>query len=82
MPRCSPLLRPCGATALAKVSILGLHLHSAPDFGLALLSRAADLGAELIVMGGYGHSRATEFVLGGFTRTVLASMTVPVLLSN
>lgn len=52
------------------------------DFGHALLSRAAELGAELIVMGGYGHSRATEFVLGGMTRTVLAEMAVPVLLSN
>jgi nucleotide-binding universal stress UspA family protein len=51
-------------------------------FGEALLSRASDLGAELIVMGGYGHSRATEFMLGGMTRTLMASMTVPVLMSH
>ncbi len=50
--------------------------------GDILLSRAADLGADLIVMGGYGHSRAREFVLGGATRELLRHMTVPVLLSH
>ena len=50
--------------------------------GEVILSRAADLGADLIVMGGYGHSRAREFVLGGATRTLLQHMTVPVLLSH
>lgn len=52
------------------------------DFGEAVLSRASELGADAIVMGGYGHSRAAEFVLGGMTRKLLASMTVPVLLSH
>ncbi|MFA7504934.1 MAG: universal stress protein [Burkholderiaceae bacterium] len=47
-----------------------------------LLSLAADHRADLMVMGGYGHSRAVEFVLGGVTRTVLQSMTVPVLMSH
>lgn len=47
-----------------------------------LLSRAADSGANLIVMGGYGHTRAYEWVLGGVTRTLLESMTVPVLMSH
>jgi nucleotide-binding universal stress UspA family protein len=50
--------------------------------GELLLSRAADLGADLLVMGCYGHSRAREFVLGGATRTVLASMTLPVLMCH
>lgn len=50
--------------------------------GEVILSRAADLGADLIVMGGYGHSRAREFVLGGATRTLLQHMTVPVLMSH
>ena len=40
------------------------------------------LGAEFIVMGGYGHSRLREFVLGGVTRGILHSMTVPVLMSH
>lgn len=47
-----------------------------------LLSHAADTDANLIVMGGYGHSRLFERVLGGVTRTLLSSMTVPVLMSH
>ncbi|HEY1259015.1 MAG TPA: universal stress protein [Stellaceae bacterium] len=50
--------------------------------GDVLLSRAADLGADLLVMGAYGHSRARELLLGGATRTVLGSMTLPVLMSH
>jgi len=52
------------------------------DVGNQLLSRAADLSADLIVMGGYGHSRTHELILGGVTRTVFQSMTVPVLMSH
>jgi nucleotide-binding universal stress UspA family protein len=57
---------------------------TSPDIGVAatLLSYAADSGADLIVMGGYGHSRLREFVLGGVTRGILESMTVPVLMSH
>jgi len=54
---------------------------SIPD-GQALLSYAADLGADLIVAGGYGHSRARELVFGGVTQTLLREMTVPILLSH
>jgi nucleotide-binding universal stress UspA family protein len=50
--------------------------------GEVLLSRAADLGADLLVMGAYGHSRARELLLGGVTRTILRSMTLPVLMSH
>ncbi|GAB3548561.1 universal stress protein [Noviherbaspirillum agri] len=50
--------------------------------GDALLSLAGDRGADLIIMGGYGHNRFREILLGGVTRTMLASMTVPVLMSN
>jgi nucleotide-binding universal stress UspA family protein len=50
--------------------------------GEALLSRAADLAADLIVMGAYGHSRVRELPLGGATRSVLRSVTVPVLMSH
>jgi nucleotide-binding universal stress UspA family protein len=48
----------------------------------ALLSQAADSGADLIVTGGFGHSRAWELALGGVTRTLLQSMTVPVWMSH
>jgi nucleotide-binding universal stress UspA family protein len=50
--------------------------------GELLLSRAADLGADLLVMGAYGHSRARELLLGGATRSILASMTIPALMSH
>lgn len=52
------------------------------DVGDALLSHAADRGSDLLVMGGYGHSRLREFVLGGATRTILRSMTIPVLMAH
>jgi nucleotide-binding universal stress UspA family protein len=50
--------------------------------GNALLSRASDLEADLLVMGAYGHSRIRELLLGGATRTIIESMTLPVLLSH
>jgi nucleotide-binding universal stress UspA family protein len=50
--------------------------------GEVLLSRAADLGADLLVIGAYGHSRMRELLLGGATRSLLRSMTVPVLMSH
>ena len=54
----------------------------AVDVGSVILSRAFDLEADLIVMGAYGHSRAREIILGGATRTLLQSMTMPVLMSH
>ncbi len=50
--------------------------------GETILSRAADFAADLLVMGLYGHSRARELLLGGATRTILDSMTIPVLMSH
>jgi nucleotide-binding universal stress UspA family protein len=70
-------LRRHGVTAV-------MHRDAARDkeVGELLLSRAADLSADLIVMGCYGHSRAREWALGGASRSVLQSMTVPVLMSH
>ena len=70
-----------------------LHLHgvdaewhageSEPKpIGERLLSRAFDLEADLLIMGCYGHSRARELVMGGASRTVLRSMTLPVLMAH
>lgn len=50
--------------------------------GNELLARSAELGADLLVMGAYGHSRLREFVLGGATREVLTNAEVPVLLAH
>jgi len=52
------------------------------DVGNQILSRVADLGIDLVVMGAYGHSRMREMILGGVTRTVIESMTAPVLMSH
>ncbi len=48
----------------------------------AILNYAADIGADLLVAGCYGHSRARELVLGGVSRGLLEAMTLPVLMSH
>ncbi len=55
---------------------------SSGDVGSSVLSRANDFDADLIVMGGYGHTRMREWVLGGVSKTLLEHMTVPVLMSH
>jgi nucleotide-binding universal stress UspA family protein len=52
------------------------------DVTSAILSYVADCSGTLIVMGGYGHTKLREFILGGVTRDVLKSMTVPVFVSH
>jgi nucleotide-binding universal stress UspA family protein len=52
------------------------------DIANTILSHAADSAADLLVMGGYGHSRLREFILGGATRGILTSMTLPTLMSH
>ena len=52
------------------------------DVADALLSHASDSDVDFIVMGGYGHSRLREFLLGGVTRSILRTMTAPVLMSH
>src|SRR5690606_36175740 len=50
--------------------------------GNVILNTASDMGSDLIVMGAYGHSRMRQWVMGGASRTLLSSMTVPVLLAH
>jgi nucleotide-binding universal stress UspA family protein len=66
----------------------GIHAEAAhtvatdiPE-GDALLSYAADIGADLLVMGMYGHSRMREMVFGGVTRSLLTEMTIPVFMAH
>jgi nucleotide-binding universal stress UspA family protein len=65
---------------------LNVTLRSVPDAGVGvsetLLNEAADFGAGLLVMGGYGHSRLRELVFGGVTRSILAHATLPVLIAH
>ncbi|KAK45583.1 universal stress protein UspA [Caballeronia jiangsuensis] len=72
----------CIARHGVKAEVLSDGTASDASAGEMLLSRAADLAADLVVMGGYGHARWQELVLGGATKTFLASMTVPVLMSH
>jgi nucleotide-binding universal stress UspA family protein len=73
------------ATSLARHGVK-VTAEAMPTSGIgageALLSHASDLGADLLVMGAYGHSRTREYVFGGATRTILGSMTIPVLMSH
>lgn len=65
-----------------KVDVTNQNAQSDIDIGVALLSHVADWNADGLVMGCYGHSRFRELLLGGVSRTVLQSMTVPVLMSH
>ncbi|MGH7094465.1 MAG: universal stress protein [Stellaceae bacterium] len=62
------------------------HPEESPHEGISisdlLLSRAADLGADMIVAGAYHHSPLRESLLGGVSRDLLDHMTVPVLMSH
>jgi nucleotide-binding universal stress UspA family protein len=66
----------------------GVHAEAASsiaediDIGSFLLSHAADRGVDMIVMGAYGHSRWSEMMLGGVTKSMLQHMTVPVFMSH
>lgn len=64
------------------VEVRSIPLDPETETADLLLSQAADLGADLMVMGGYHHSRMREFILGGVTRTIMKTMTVPVLMSH
>ena len=80
-----------GSPALTLDSYLRAHAVEAtwhrygdepPHSGELLLSTACDLEADLLVMGCYGHGRVREWVLGGMSRTILQSMTLPVLMAH
>lgn len=73
------------ATFLSRHALsVDIETIPAPSTGVAdaLLNHAADRGLDLVVMGGYGHSRVREFLFGGATRDILRTMTVPVLMTH
>src|SRR5216683_7213359 len=65
----------------AKVEVRRLS-SGGKDVGQLLLSQAAAFGADLLVMGAYGHSQLSEWMFGGVTRTVLREAGLPVLMSR
>jgi nucleotide-binding universal stress UspA family protein len=88
-PGASPVSRIPGADIAfllarhdVKAEVAALDGGNDVPMGDLLISRASDLDADLIVMGAYGHSRWQELVMGGATRTLLGSMTIPVLMSH
>jgi nucleotide-binding universal stress UspA family protein len=65
----------------AHVEVLRLSSEG-EEVGRLLLSKAAAFGADLLVMGAYGHSHLREWMFGGVTRTVLYEAVLPVLMSR
>jgi nucleotide-binding universal stress UspA family protein len=73
------------AVALARHGVkAAVRTSVAVDIGVGdeILSRLADMGADLLVMGAYGHSRMRELVFGGVTRHIARHMTVPTLFAH
>jgi nucleotide-binding universal stress UspA family protein len=64
------------------VAVDVIQANTASETGAAILACAGRVGADLIVMGGYGHTRFRELLIGGATRTVLTDMQVPVLFAH
>ncbi|MBV6323337.1 universal stress protein [Duganella violaceipulchra] len=76
-----------GAELARNLARHGIHvtlarLDGGRHAGAALLELASDVNADLLVMGGYGHWRLREWMLGGATRGVLHDMTLPVLMAH
>ena len=77
-----------GADIAHQLARHGVNAESSPtyaediDVDDLILSRASDMSADLIVMGGYGRSRVRELILGGATRGILDHMTIPVIFSH
>ncbi|MEI5999996.1 universal stress protein [Paraburkholderia bengalensis] len=65
-----------------KVEVRDIAAEGGTPVGDVLLSQVSDLGCDMIVMGAYAHTRLRDLVMGGATRTLLRSMTVPVLFSH
>jgi nucleotide-binding universal stress UspA family protein len=79
---CSDLAAMLGRHGATTVDIESFERHASETSGDALLRYASDGGFDLLVMGAYGHARLQELVLGGATRSVLGTMTLPVLMSH
>jgi nucleotide-binding universal stress UspA family protein len=63
----------------ATVDVIASGGHAVDD---ALRRHAADINADLVVMGGYGHSRMRELIFGGVTRSMIEKPAIPVLLAH
>lgn len=75
-PLCQMLVR---HGAKAEVTVLAKTLPRVSD---VLMRHVADIDADMVVMGAYGHSRFREAILGGATRNMLEQAKVPVLMAH
>ena len=78
---------PTGADLAARLKMQGIaaearSVKSGDGEGPALARAAAEAGCDLLVMGGYGHSRLREMIIGGVTRYMLSSVPIPVLMAH
>jgi nucleotide-binding universal stress UspA family protein len=78
---------PTGVALAARLKMQGIaaearSVKSGDSEGPALARAAAEAGCDLLVMGGYGHSRLREMILGGLTRYMLSSAPIPVLMAH
>ena len=74
--------RALGLLAAHGISAKARRMECTIDPAELLLSQLSDIGADLLVMGAYGHARIREIILGGMTRTTIEKMTVPVFMSH
>lgn len=65
-----------------KTELIEQNAPAGVSIGDALLGLTRDANADMLVMGGYGHSRFREVLLGGVTRTVLSDMRIPTLMAH
>jgi nucleotide-binding universal stress UspA family protein len=78
---------PTGAALATRLKMRGIDavarsVQRKEGEGPALSASAAEAGCDLLVMGGYGHSRLREMILGGITRHMLTSATIPVFMAH
>jgi nucleotide-binding universal stress UspA family protein len=79
--------RPAGADIALFLARHGINVEvlrrdTEFEIAYALLELAREIDADVLVMGGYGHARFREVILGGVTQTILTSMTMPVMMSH
>ncbi len=65
-----------------KADIALVEQPAARSVGGSLLDQSERIGADLLVVGGYGHSRLREFIVGGATQHIRSHATIPVLMAH
>ncbi|HUG58964.1 MAG TPA: universal stress protein [Candidimonas sp.] len=72
----------CASLGYPKPRMVFKQSKNVGGIGNVILNASTDYGSDLIIMGAYGHSRMRQWIMGGASRTMFSSMTVPILLSH